>query len=248
MKYEIILFDADETLFDFKKTERAALQNTMREAGIVYDEAYHLQVYRDINAALWKELEGGLISQADLNVERFKRLSEALRAGFDPAGFARSYRQHLADAAFLYEDSLDLIANLHRDYRLAIITNGLKDVQQRRIRQSAIAPYLADVVISEEVGVSKPDRRIFELALARIGHTDPRRALMVGDGLTSDIQGGINSSIDTCWFNPQRLQNRTGIRPTYEIAKLMELKKVLRSREPLQHSEARNINSVADPG
>ncbi|MBU5590492.1 YjjG family noncanonical pyrimidine nucleotidase [Clostridium sp. MSJ-4] len=228
MKYDTIIFDADETLFDFKKSERDALKNTMLEFNIEYDENYHLKVYKDVNRAIWKELEDGLITQKKLKIERFKRLSDRLNSGFDEVLFAKSYMRHLSLASFLYHDSMGLVESLYKNYKLSIITNGLTEVQDTRIRKSIIAKYFDDIVISEEVQVSKPDPRIFEHALNNIKHTNKSTVLIVGDSLTSDIQGGINSGIDTCWFNPNKIVNETSIKPTYEISNLMELKAILK--------------------
>lgn len=228
MKYEIIIFDADETLFDFKKSEREAFKNTMLQFNIEYDENHHLKIYKDINTAIWKEFEDGLITQKELKVERFKRLSDKLNAGFDEVEFAKTYMKHLSYGSFLYDDTVDLVENLHKDYKLSIITNGLTDVQENRIRKSTIAKYFKDIVISEEVGTSKPDPKIFELALKNIEHTDKNKVLMVGDSLSSDIQGGINFGIDTCWFNPNKIINKTDLKPTYEITNLIELKDILK--------------------
>jgi len=229
MKYEVLIFDADETLFDFKKSERDAFKNTMLEFDIEYDENHHLKVYSDINAAIWKEFEGGLITQKELKVERFKRLSDKLNIKFDEIQFAKLYMKHLSFASFLYDDSIKLLESLHEDYKLSIVTNGLKDVQNNRIRKSIIAKYFEDIVISEEVNISKPDPKIFELALNNIKHADKRKVLMIGDSLTSDIQGGINFGIDTCWFNANKIVNKTEFKPTYEISNLMELKDILQS-------------------
>lgn len=228
MKYELVIFDADETLFDFKKCEREALKNTMIEFGIDYDENYHLNVYKEINSAIWKELEEGLITQKKLKVERFKRLSDKLQVRFDEVEFAKTCMKHLSNGSFIYEDSTLLLEALHKDYKLSIITNGLKDVQDNRIRKSILAKYFEDIVVSEEVGVSKPDPKIFEYALNNIKHTDKSKVLMVGDSLTSDIKGGINFGIDTCWFNPNKNVNELGIKPTYEISNLMELINILK--------------------
>ncbi|MEW8955406.1 YjjG family noncanonical pyrimidine nucleotidase [Clostridium sp.] len=227
MKYEVIIFDADETLFDFKKSEGHAFKNTMVEFKIEYDENHHLKVYKDINTAIWKELEEGLITQKDLNVERFKRLSDSLSLKFNEEEFAKSYMKHLAIASFLYDDSVTIVEELHKKYRLMIITNGLKDVQDNRIKKSIISKYFEHIVVSEEVQVSKPDSRIFQLALNNIKYTDKSKVLMVGDSLTSDIQGGINFGIDTCWFNPNKIVNKTKIEPTYEISNFSELKSIL---------------------
>ncbi|KGK89207.1 YjjG family noncanonical pyrimidine nucleotidase [Clostridium sp. HMP27] len=227
MKYEVILFDADDTLFDFKKSEREAFKNTMLQFSIKYDESYHLKIYQEINTVIWKEFEQGLITQDKLKVERFKRLSDKLNIKFDETNFAKSYIKHLADASFLYDDSINLIENLNKSYKLSIITNGLTFVQDGRIRKSIISKYFADIVISEEILISKPNPKIFEHALKNINHTNKSKVLMVGDSLTSDIQGGINFGIDTCWYNPNKIKNETLIKPTYEIFNFNELKSLL---------------------
>ncbi len=228
MKYKIIIFDADETLFDFRKSEKYAFENTMLEFNMEYDEDYHLKIYSDINKIIWNEFEEGLISQEKLKTERFKRLSDKLNIHFDEIKFSESYLKHLSNASFLYDDSIPLIEILSEDYRLSIITNGLNDVQDNRIRKSIISNYFEDIIISEVVKVAKPDPKIFELAFKNINHTDKSKVLMVGDSLTSDIQGGINFGIDTCWYNPNRIINKTGIKPTYEISNLMDLPKILK--------------------
>lgn len=227
MKYEIILFDADETLFDFHRSEKHAFEKTIRAFDIPYDESFHLKTYLEVNAVIWKEFEEGRITQSGLKVERFRRLAECLHAGFEPVDFARSYEENLGNACFLFDGSIELMERLHGTYRMAIVTNGLKSVQENRIANAPIAGYFEAIVISEAVGVSKPNPRIFELALRKLGHSDRKTVLMVGDSLTSDIRGGLNSGIDTCWYNPNRMENRTGIRPTYEITTLADLWEIL---------------------
>lgn len=227
MKYKIIMFDADDTLFDFKKSESTAFKNAMLEFNMKYDENYHLKLYAEINSTIWREFENGLITQEKLRVERFKRLSEKLNVQLNEVELEKSYTKHLSNASFLYDESEELIKNLHKDYRLIMITNGLKAVQDNRIRKSVIGKYFEDIVISEEVLLAKPDPKIFELALNNIKHTEKSTVIMVGDSLTSDIQGGINFGIDTCWFNQNKIINKTEIKPTYEICSLMELKDIL---------------------
>ncbi|MDF2472350.1 MAG: superfamily [Anaerocolumna sp.] len=227
MRYNRILFDADDTLFDFKKSEREAFKNTMIHFHVDYDEDYHLPIYHNINSAIWREFEEGLITQEVLKVERFRRLSKELNIHFDVAAFSDSYMEHLGGTSFLYEDSLALIQSLHKNYKLSIVTNGLTKVQRKRIRQSEIAEYFEYIVISEEVKVSKPDPKIFEYAVTTAESMDKSSILMVGDSLTSDIQGGINFGIDTCWFNQNKKENRAAIWPTYEITRLAELKDLL---------------------
>lgn len=227
MKYEVILFDADETLFDFHRSEKYAFEKTMRAFDFPYEESLHLKVYHDVNIAIWKEFEEGRITQQVLKVERFRRLAERLQAAFVPEEFSKSYEKHLGDACFLLDGSAELVERLHAKYRLAIVTNGLKSVQEKRISKSPIARFFDTIVISEAAGVSKPDPRIFELVLCNLGHSDKRTVLMVGDSLTSDIAGGLNYGINTCWYNPGRLEAGNGIKPTYEITTLKALRKVL---------------------
>ncbi|NOW04992.1 YjjG family noncanonical pyrimidine nucleotidase [Clostridium beijerinckii] len=227
MNYEVILFDADDTLFDFKKSEREAFKNTILEFNINYDENYHLKIYQDINTAIWKEFEQGLITQEKLKVERFKRLADKLKISFDEIEFAKSYMQNLSNCSFLFDGSLELIEHLSKNYKLSIITNGLTSVQENRIRKSIISKYFEDVVISEEISISKPNPKIFEHALKNISHTNKSTVLMVGDSLTSDIQGGINFVIDTCWYNPNKLKNNSNMTPKYEISNFDELKHLL---------------------
>lgn len=224
MKYRNIIFDADETLFDFRKSERYAFENTMLEFNIDYKEDYHLKIYQDINNAIWKEFENGLITQKKLKIERFKRLSDKLAIKFDEAEFAKSYMKHLADASFLFDESIELIEDLNKNYTLSIVTNGLTDVQNKRIKKSVIGKYFKAIIVSEEVQVSKPNPEIFEFAL---DNTDKSQVLVVGDSLTSDIQGGINLGVDTCWYNPNKIVNKTEIKPTYEISNLFQLKDIL---------------------
>ncbi len=227
MKYEVILFDADETLFDFKRSEKVALEKSIAAFNIKYDEAYHLPIYSAINKRVWQELEQGILSAEQLKTERFKRLTEKLNFTFDPNEFSNIYLNSLAEASFLLEDALEIITYLNKKYRLVIITNGLTVVQKKRIHQSSIAKYFEAIIISEEVNVSKPNKEIFQYALERIKHENKETVLMVGDSLSSDIQGGLNFAIDTCWFNPNRSKNESNITPTFEIQSLLELKKLL---------------------
>ena len=227
MKYKVSIFDADETLFDFKKAEKEAFKETILEFGMDYDESYHFETYKVINSAIWKELEQGLITQSKLKIERFKRLSNKLQIPFDEVEFANAYMKHLANGSFLFEDSTDLIESIKDNYTLMIVTNGLTVVQEKRIKQSTIAKYFKDIVISENIGVSKPNPGIFEYTLKDMKNIDKSQVLMIGDSLSSDIQGGISFVIDTCWYNPKEIENKTDLKPTYEVKSLKELKDLL---------------------
>ncbi|MDU2291203.1 MAG: YjjG family noncanonical pyrimidine nucleotidase [Clostridium celatum] len=227
MKYKVILFDADETLFDFKKAEKEAFKNSMLELDIEYDENYHFATYKEINTAIWKELEEGLITQEKLKTERFKRLIDKLDMTFDENDFANIYMTHLGNGSFLFDGAMELIEDLSSKYILSIVTNGLTSVQERRLKKSTIAKHFKDIVISESIGISKPNPDIFEHAINNLGTFNKDEVLMIGDNLNSDIRGGINYNIDTCWYNPNKLENKTDLKPTYEICDYTELRRLL---------------------
>ena len=227
MNYKVILFDADETLFDFKKTEREAFKNTMMEFGFDYDESYHFSIYKEINTAIWKELEEGIITQEKLKIERFKRLNDKLNAGFDEEEFSKAYMINLGNGSFLLDGAIELIEDLSSKYILSIVTNGLTIVQERRVKNSVIAKYFKDIVISESIGIAKPHPDIFGHAINNLGTFNKDEILMIGDNLNSDIKGGINYNIDTCWYNPNKLENKTDLKPTYEVCDYTELRNLL---------------------
>lgn len=227
MKYEVLMFDADETLFDFKKSEKEAIKNTMLQFGIPYDENYHLRIYHEVNDAIWKEFEQGLITQEKLKVERFRRFADQIKISFDEKELAQAYMEHLADASFLYDGCSELIESLSPSYRLCIVTNGLSFVQNKRIRKSEIAKYFDTIVISEEILIAKPNPGIFEFALEQMCYSDKSKVLVIGDSLSSDIRGGVNFGVDTCWYNPKQLINDTLLHPTYEVADYAALRALL---------------------
>jgi HAD superfamily hydrolase (TIGR01549 family) len=164
------------------------------------------------------------VTGAQLKVERFRRFLDSLGAAIPADAFSREYLLRLAQGTFLIEGAEDLLAALRARFTLAIVTNGLAEVQRPRLDRSAIGPSFETVVVSEEVGAAKPDVRIFQHALRALGHDDPSTVLMVGDSLESDIRGGINAGMRTCWFNPSGVANDTAIQPTCEVASLRELR------------------------
>lgn len=227
MKYELLLFDADETLFDFKMTERQALLKSLEEFKLNLDKEESLKLYTKINKAIWEEFERGEITSDKLRVERFERFSKKVNKDFDATSFSKTYAKFLGEGAYLFEDSVEIIDYLSKKYKLVLITNGLKEVQKNRISKTPLKDYFQELVISDEIKISKPDPRIFDYALEKVGHNDKSKVLMIGDSLTSDMQGGINSGIDTCWYNPSNLENKLNLKLTYEIHSLKELAEIL---------------------
>lgn len=227
MSYDIILFDVDDTLFDFKMTEQNALQATFLQFGLPSGLTDYGQIYKEISKGLWGDLEEGRITLAELGVERFRRLFDSVQLKVDAEAFGRAYLESLGKEVHLVPGAVELCSSLAH-CRLAIITNGFASVQTARIGGSPLCDTFEHVIISEEVGCKKPDREIFENAFSKLRITEKSNVLMVGDSLTSDIQGGNNYGIDTCWFNPLQKENHTAIKPTYEIRELHEIVQIVR--------------------
>ncbi|RDY27560.1 noncanonical pyrimidine nucleotidase, YjjG family [Romboutsia weinsteinii] len=227
MKYKVIFFDADDTLFDFKKTQDFALDKLMDSIETEFDKDYCITEYKKVNTKIWEEFEQGLISSSDLKVERFRRFAYNLGITYDANELSSMYVDFLGDGSFLYEETYEILSYLSDKYKISIITNGLADVQNRRIKKSTVSNFFDDVVISDEIKIAKPDPKIFEHALSNLNHTDKSSVLMIGDSLNSDIKGGINAGIDTCWFNLGKKINDSDFVPNYEINNLLELKDLL---------------------
>ncbi|SEU00903.1 YjjG family noncanonical pyrimidine nucleotidase [Paenibacillus sp. NFR01] len=229
MKYDVILFDADDTLFDYGMAESNALYQAFAHFGLPTGAETYADSYKAINAALWKDLEQGRISSAVLRVERFNRLFAENKLEYDPEAFSDAYLRFLGEGTFLIQGAVELLGAL-KDCRLAVITNGIRDVQLSRIGGSPLREAFEEIIISEVAGSQKPETGIFDYAFAKLGLSaaDKARVLIVGDSLTSDIQGGINYGIDTCWFNPLNKTNGSGLKPKYEIRDLAELLAIVR--------------------
>ncbi|MGD8466532.1 MAG: YjjG family noncanonical pyrimidine nucleotidase [Anaerolineae bacterium] len=219
MAYEWLLFDADGTLFDYDLAEASALQRTFAQAGYPFAPGY-LQTYRRINARFWSEFERGRVTAEGIKSQRFVELFDSLQLEGDPLVFSRQYLVCLGEEAHLIDGAQAVLEALSGRLGLVLITNGLQSVQRSRLARSPIGHYFGDVIISEEVGASKPDGRIFDLAFEKMGHPAKSAVLIVGDSLSSDIRGGWAYGIDTCWYNPRRMPHDASVAATYEIHEL----------------------------
>lgn len=229
MKYHTVLFDADDTLYDYNKAEEQALLRTFEAAGFTVNEQL-MTSYRVINKQLWIDLEQGLIKTQELRTERFQRLldREKLITPLNTEELSQTYINNLAEGFFLKEGAVELCHKLEeKGCRMAIVTNGIREVQLSRISKSDLRDTFKHIIVSEDTGYQKPHTGFFEYAFKSMSLTGKEGVLIVGDSLTSDIQGGLNFGLDTCWFNPNHLENRTGIVPKYEIHALSELLQLL---------------------
>jgi 2-haloacid dehalogenase len=221
-QYEWLWFDADGTLFDYDRAERAAFQRAFQLIGATFDPGY-LTAYQRINRALWQAVEKGELTPDAVKVRRFELLLQTIGVEYPPAAFSACYLECLAERSELVEDAAEVLEELQRKYRMAILTNGLQAVQRGRLARSVIRRHIAEIIISEEIGFAKPAKEFFDVALIRLGNPSRRTVLMIGDGWASDILGAIQSGLDACWYNPGRKPRPGGGAVTGEIASLREL-------------------------
>lgn len=199
-RFDVVLLDADETVYDFKLAEKTAVSRTLEKFGVTPSEDT-VSLYSDINLRCWKALERGELSREALKPERFRMLFEAV--GAEPADYSAvnaMYESNLAQCSFLLDGALDFVKRLHEHCKIYLATNGLTIPQTGRFSRAAIKPYVDGIYISEQIGVSKPDKGYFDYIFKDLGITDKSRVIMVGDSLTSDMLGGRNAGIATCRY------------------------------------------------
>jgi len=218
----LILMDLDNTLLDFDRQEAAAISAMLRERGIAPTDEV-LSAFRRINVRHWEMLENGELTRRQVLVGRFEVFFKELGVALDAQSAEDSYASHLCEGYYFVPGALKLLETLHGRCAMYIISNGNARVQDARLASSGISKYFEKIFISENMGADKPSREFFDIVIAGIPGFDPARALVVGDSLTSDIRGGRNAGLMTCWFNPKGKPPRSDIPADYEIASLAEL-------------------------
>ena len=229
MSYQWLLFDADNTLFDFDRTMEHALEAAMQHAGLPFETNFH-QIYQEINHQCWSDFEHGKITKTELRTLRFSLFFEAIEVEYASDVFEISYLNYLSQGAFLIDGAQALLEELHGEFRIGLVTNGLKEVQRPRLAKSGLQHYFDVVVVSDEIGHAKPHAAFFDHAFAEMRHSRRDEVLMIGDNLNADIKGAADYGLDTCWYNPQQLPNELDVQPTYQIDTLTSLS-VLLSKE-----------------
>ena len=221
-----IFFDLDDTLLDFSRAEAEALRRAFRRFDI--DPAPDvLERYHVINREQWELLEEGVLTRARVLTRRFDLLFEELGVRRSSQEICDCYESLLAEGHWFVPGAPELLAELAPWYDLYLASNGAAAVQWSRLNSAGIGPYFKNIFISEELGADKPSPAFFAAAFAAVPDFDPASALMVGDSLTSDIRGGRNAGIRTCWFNPQGKPARPDIAPDHTIRALSELPDLL---------------------
>lgn len=218
MKYKWILFDADETLFHFDAYQ--GLNLMFSRLGIEFTQCDYVE-YQKVNKPLWVDYQDGVITAEQLQNIRFQPWAEKLKVTTQFINSA--FLTAMADICAPLPGAKELLHNLQDRAKLGIITNGFTELQQVRLERTGFQDYFSTLIISEQVGVAKPDCGIFDFAFSQMGHPEKDDVLMVGDNPHSDILGGMNAGIHTCWLNSHGVQAPEGIEPNYEVTTLNEL-------------------------
>jgi putative hydrolase of the HAD superfamily len=227
MSYELFLFDADDTLFDFRSAERQAFSMVFQELGIRSEFHSVFSTYRKESEKLWRKLERREVTKDELKIARFRQTFELHQLEVDPEKASQTYLEALSEADILNDHALEICQHLARRGEIGIVTNGIVTVQQRRLAKSAIKPYISFVAVSEACGFAKPDRQFFEYSIQLAKKFAPASTLVIGDRVETDIAGAHEFGLDACLFNPERLPNHSAFRPRYEISHLSELRKIV---------------------
>ena len=228
MKHQLFLFDLDDTLLDFRASERLAFNRTLGELGVTAVPDALFSDYQEINVDLWRQFERGLVEKDFLKVQRFRLAFAKHGLDLDADRASPLYLDGLADSVVLIEGAVQACAELAAIGEVGIITNGIEAIQHRRIRSSGLADHVSFVATSEACGHAKPDVRFFDFAVGKARAFDKASTVIVGDRLDADILGANRFGIESCWFNPHGLTNDSEAVPTYEIDSLAKLASVLK--------------------
>ncbi len=224
-----VFLDIDDTLLDFGKAEAAAIKKTFERIGVPATPEV-IARYSRINDEHWARLERRELTREQVLVQRFDALFAELGIKNVPSEMAQaSYEYLLGIGHYFVDGAPELLEALDGKYELYIVSNGTALVQDSRIESAGIARYFKGIFISERLGADKPSREFFERVFSRIEGFERDKAIIVGDRLSSDILGGINAGIKTCWFNPKALPQSGDIVPDHEVHALSELPELLKN-------------------
>lgn len=220
-----LLFDLDDTLFDFHASEKESLKDTLIHFGIEPTEPA-MALYSEVNRGQWELLELGKTTKPKLKIERYRLFFEKIGVDASAHDAADFYENRLSKSAILVDGAKELLDTLRGKYRLYLITNGFSVIQRGRIAASGLGEYFDGIFVSEEMGADKPSLAYFEKCFAEIDGFEKSESLIIGDSLTSDIKGGITAGVKTVWYNFAHADSGE-IKPDFEISTLSELVNLL---------------------
>ena len=219
-----LLFDVDGTLLDYHAAETCALDQLMDYCDIT-DKENAINIYHRINSALWKRIEEGTITQSRLKIQRFEEFIDELKLNFEPETLAQVFMDYLAKGTQLMDYAYETLENLSQKHDCHIVTNGITYIQKNRISYSSIQPFIKELFISEEMGESKPDPKYFDIVKQKLNPDSDEILIVIGDSLSSDMQGALSSNLKCIWYNPKH--QKTELKLDGIISDLRELEKTI---------------------
>ena len=222
---KFIFLDLDDTILDFHRSEAVALRKTLQSLNVdPTDEV--VARYSAINRAHWQALERKELTREQVLTGRFRQLFHEIGMNVSPSVAQSLYEKNLSESHFFIDGAPRLLMTLSQKYPLYIASNGTTLVQTSRIASSGIGRYFKGIFLSQQLGADKPQIEFFERATGQIEGYKPEESIILGDSLTSDMQGGIDAGMHTCWFNPHH-RERGDITPEFEISDLAQFETVL---------------------
>lgn len=228
-KIKYILWDIDETLINFSLAEASAMKYCFNKYNIGECTEDKLKIYREINEKYWKKLEKGELSRIEVLEGRFKEFFSLynIDTSIIPE-FNMDYLKSTGDFAYCITNAKEVVTELKDKYKQYAASNGTVIAQNKKMSKSGLNELLDDVFISEEIGFNKPSKEFFDFIFNKIGSKNPNEYIIIGDSLTSDMMGGKNAGIKTCWYNPKNKENNMDYIPNYEIKDLKEVLSILK--------------------
>jgi 2-haloacid dehalogenase len=226
--YKYLLWDIDGTVLNFLAAEAHAIRFLFKKYNLGVCDDEKLKLYSGINKKYWGMLERNELTKPEILIGRFREFFGIIGADTSIAeSFNKDYQVTLGDFVIFIDKAKETLLSQKGKYVLAAVTNGTKIAQEKKLKASGLDQIFDAIFISENVGFEKPNKEFFDYVFASLGITDKSEAIIIGDSLTSDILGGVNSGIDTCWFNPSHKQNPSGIPVSYEIDDLSKLESII---------------------
>ncbi|MBQ5813894.1 MAG: YjjG family noncanonical pyrimidine nucleotidase [Clostridia bacterium] len=244
MKYPVVLIDLDDTLLDFQAASHDSLMSLCEGLGHPLSKEEQ-ELFEEINSACWKELELGTMTREQLSATRFTRFFEKIGVDFDGLEANRLFREGLSRSAVLIDGALPLCRLLNEKAELYVVTNGFVDTQAQRIRASGLEGNFRGIFASQEIGFQKPDSRFFDAVFKVIGEDKRPGTVILGDSLSSDMKGGKNAGIATCWFEPTGLKEDT-VGCDHRITKLSDFVSLVGADVSYRMAEKDDIESLCD--
>ena len=226
---QTILWDIDGTILNFHRSAENSLKNTFKKFGYgeITDELLH--TYEEINDVYWCKLEKGEITKEKLLVERFVEFFTKI--GVETTRvveFNQAYLNGLLDTVVFMPEAYETVKKLHPEYKQYIVTNGVKELQRKKIAKAHIEEFFDGIFISDEIGYEKPHIEFFNYVFDRIPTKNPDEVIIIGDSLTSDIAGGIRAGIHTCWYHPSNEENHSDVKPEFTVTSHLAFQEILK--------------------